>query len=217
MKRNPLNTNHQLIHGDKFHGSPVQTNHGYLITNYLQRIHDCLYRSLERHSSICVMRFDLYVPSHVCIDVLLSNTLISKFLASMRAKFEHVQNQRRNEGHRVHDADMRYMWCREISSNGRVHYHVALVLNRAAYAFIGQFNFASNNMYTRIHGAWASALGMYIDDMRGYVHIPVNPTYQVIRGDEESFRHALYRLSYFAKMHTKEYNQGFHTFGCSNN
>ena len=197
MKRNPLNTNHQLLHGDHFQGSPVQTNHGYLITNYLHRIHDCLYHSLERHSSICVMRFDLYVPGHVSADVLLSNTLISKFIASMRAKIEHSQDQSRNEDHRVHDADMRYLWCREISGNGRVHYHVALVFNHAAYAFMGQFNLASSNMYARIHGAWASALGMYLEDMPGYVHIPDNPTYHVTRDDAASFLYVFYRLSYF--------------------
>ena len=150
MKRNPLNTNHQLLHGDHFYGYPVQTSHGYLITNYLQRIYDCLYRSLEHRGRICVMRCDLYVPSHVSAEVLLSNTLISKFIASMRAKIEHAQDQSRNEGHRVHDADMRYVWCREISSNGRVHYHVALVFNHAAYAFMGKFDLASGNMYARI-------------------------------------------------------------------
>lgn len=217
MKRNPLNTNHQLHQGDHFQGSPVQTDHGYLITNYLQRIHDCLYYSLERHSSICVMRFDLYVPGHVSADVLLSNTLISKFIASMRAKIEHSQDQSRNEDHRVHNADMRYLWCREISSNGRVHYHVALVFNHAAYAFMGKFDLARSNMYARIHGAWASALGMFVGDMPGYVHVPGNPTYQLFRDDDESFWPVLYRLSYFAKMQSKEYNQRFHTFGCSNN
>lgn len=217
MKRNPLNTNHQLLHGDSFHGSPVQTSHGYLIKNYLQHIHDCLYRTLERHSRICVMRFDLYVPSDVSADVLLSNSVITKFFASMRAKIEHAQNRSRNEDHRVHDAHMRYIWCREISNNGRVHYHVALVFNHAAYAFMGDFNLASDNMYARAHGAWASALRMCVEDMPGYVHIPANPTYHVLRDDEESFWHAMYRLSYFAKMKSKEYNQGFHTFGCSYN
>lgn len=217
MKRNPLNTNHQLLHGDHFLGSPVQTKHGHLITNHLQRIHDCLYRSLERNSSICVMRYDLYVPDHVSPDVLLSNAVISKFIASMRAKIEHSQAQSRNHDRRVHEADMRYMWCREISENGRVHYHVALVFNRSAYAFMGKFKLASNNMYVRVHGAWASALGIFVDDMRGYIHIPDNPIYKVLRDDAESFWQAMYRLSYFAKMKSKEYNQGLHTFGCSNN
>ena len=217
MKRNPLNTNHHLLHGENFQGSPVQNSHGYLITDYLQRIHDCLHRSLERHSSVCMIRFDLFVPGHVFADVLLGNTAISKFIASMRAKIEYAQAQSRNTGHRVHDADMRYMWCREISGNGRVHYHVALLFNHAAYSFMGNFNLESNNMYARIHGAWASALSMYLYDIKGYVHIPENSTYQITRGDEASFRQAFHRLSYFAKLLTKEYQQGFHTFGCSNN
>ncbi|MFA9284789.1 inovirus Gp2 family protein [Comamonas sp. SY3] len=217
MKRNPLNTNHQLLHGDHFHGSPVQTAHGYLISNHLQRIHDCLYRCLDRHSNICVMRFDLFVPGHVSADVLVCNAVISKFIASMRAKIEHSQELSRNQDHRVHDADMRYMWCREISGNGRVHYHVALVFNHAAYAFMGKFELERENMYVRIHGTWASAVGMFVNDMRGYVHIPTDSNYQIIRGNEDSFRQAFFRISYLAKMQTKEYNQGFHTFGCSYN
>ena len=163
------------------------------------------------------MRCDLYVPSHVSAGLLVSNAVITKFFASLRAKIEHAQAQSRNGDHRVHSADMRFVWCREISGNGRVHYHVALVFNHAAYAFMGQFNLARRNMYARIHEAWASAIGMFVGDMRGYIHIPDNPTYQVIRGVEESFQQAFNRVSYFAKMQTKEYNQGFHTFGCSYN
>jgi len=217
MKRNPLNTNQQLLHGDHFLGSPVQTKHGYLIINYLQHIHDCLYRSLNRHSSICVMRFDLFVPDHVSADQLLRNAVISKFIASMRAKIRHAQQKSRKKARRVHDADMSYLWCREISGNGRVHYHVALVFNLCAYAFIGKFKLANNNMYARIHGAWASALGMFVGDMRGYIHIPDKPIYRILRDNEESFWLAMCRLSYFAKMNSKEYSQGFHTFGCSYN
>ena len=78
MKRNPLNTNQQIHNEPFFHGSPVMTSHGYLIVNHLQRIHDCLYRSLERHNRICVMRCDLYVPSHVSAGLLVSNAVITK-------------------------------------------------------------------------------------------------------------------------------------------
>mgnify|MGYP001545930723 CR=1 FL=1 len=215
MKRNPLNTNQQLHNESDFLGSPVIVDHGYLITNHLQRMHDCLCRSLECHSRICLMRFDLYVPAHVSTTVLCSNVVITKFIASLRAKLEHAHSLSRNEGHRVHDAYMRHMWCREVSGNGRLHYHVALTLNYAAYAFMGQFNLESRNMYTRIHEAWACALGMHVSDVPGYVHIPVNPTHQIVRGDEASFNDAFYRVSYFSKMETKEYGQGIHTFGCS--
>ena len=72
-------------------------------------------------------------------------------------------------------------------------------------------------MYARLHEAWGAALNMHPEDALGYVHIPDNPTYQITSANEESFQQAFNRVSYFAKMQTKEYNQGFHTFGCSNN
>lgn len=215
MERNPLNTNQKIHHGDHFHGSPVINQQGYLIANHLHRIYACLCGSLELNSRICLMRFDLFVPEHASAGLLCSNTLISKFFGSLRAKITHAQHLSRNEGSRVHDADLRYIWCREVSSNGRVHYHVALILNHAAYAFIGRFNLDSRNMYARIHEAWATALSMYVKDVVGYVHIPLNPTYRITRGDVLSFNAAFYRVSYFSKLDTKQYQQGFHTFGCS--
>lgn len=215
MKRNPLNTNQQLHSEPTFEGAPVITHQGALILNQLQRMHDCITQSLRRHRRICLMRFDLYVPEHASADALSSNAIISRFFASLRSKIAHVQRQRKAAGHRVHVTGVRHMWCREISGNGRVHYHVALLLNYSAYAFIGQFDLDSPNMYARIHEAWASALSMCVYDVVGYVHIPVHPTYQIVRDDEASFRAAFYRISYFAKLSTKEYQQGFHTFGCS--
>ena len=215
MKRNPLNTNQQLHSEPTFEGAPVITQQGPLILNQLQRMHDCIAQSLDHHSRVCLMRCDLYIPANASPKVLCSNTLISKFIASLRAKIAHAQNQSRQAGHRVHDADLRHTWCREISGHGRVHYHVALLLNYSAYAFIGQFDLDNPNMYTRIHEAWASALSMYVYDVVGYVHIPEHPTYQIKRDDDASFNDAFYRVSYFAKLSTKEYQQGFHTFGCS--
>ena len=215
MSRNSFNINQQIFNEPFFHGSPVIYHRGDLIHRHLQRMHDCLTQALDFHSRICLMRFDLYVPDHACADALHSNAFISKFFASLRAKIEHAQDQSRKDGRRVHDADLRFMWAREISENGRVHFHVALVLNHAAFGFMGRFDLTSRNMYTRIHEAWASALGMYVEDVLGYVHIPQSPTYLIVRGDVASFHEAFYRISYFAKLETKEFQQGFHTFGCS--
>ena len=217
MKRNPLNTNHRLHYGPSFQGHQVLSNCGPLISNHLQRVHACFERSLHCHKRTCLMRVDLYIPPHAYPPAVNSNQFISKFFASLGAKIEHAQDQSMKLGHRVHQTDVRYIWCREVSSNGRVHYHVALLLNHDAYAFMGQFSLDCRNMYARLHEAWGAALNMHPEDVVGYVHIPKNPTYQIVKDDEESFQQAFNRVSYFAKMQTKEYNQGFHTFGCSNN
>ena len=130
MSRNPFNINQQIFNEPFFHGSPVIYHRGDLIHRHLQRMYDCLTQALALHSRICLMRFDLYVPDHACADALLSNAFISKFFASLRAKIEHAQDQSRKEGSRVHDANLRFMWAREISENGRVHFHVALILSK---------------------------------------------------------------------------------------
>lgn len=215
MKRNPFNTNQRLHNEAIFYDAPINTNNGCLIANHLQRMHNCINASLKLHKRISLMRCDLYIPLHASFELSRNNEVISRFIASLHAQIECTQAQSRLAGDRVHDADMRYMWCREASSNGRVHYHVALLFNHAAYAFMGHFNVERSNMYARIHRAWASALTMYIDDVIGEIHIPSNPVYQIVRGDEDSFNTAFYRVSYFAKMDTKEYGGGIHTFGCS--
>ncbi|WP_394682197.1 inovirus Gp2 family protein [uncultured Comamonas sp.] len=215
MSRNPFNTNQHIHNELYFQGSPVICHHGELIYNHLQRIHECLTQALELHARICVMRFDLYVPENFFQGALHDNSLISRFFSSLQSKLEHAQEKSREAGHRVHETDLKKLWTRETSENGRVHFHVAIIVNHDAFAFIGRFDLDSNNMYARIHQAWASALSMYLYDIKGYVHIPDQPTYLVIRGDEESFNEVFYRMSYFAKLKTKQYQKGFHTFGCS--
>jgi hypothetical protein len=42
---------------------------------------------------------------------------------------------------------------------------------------------ARENIYSRIHAAWASALGMPIDDVNGLVHIPENAGYHLSQDD----------------------------------
>lgn len=184
-------------------------------SHYLDRTFECLERSMFAYRRLCMMRFDLHVPENCSLIALASNEIISKFFASLKAKISHAQRQSRKNGNRVHDTDLRYVWCRELSSTGNVHFHVALLLNHDAYAHFGKFDLENDNMYSRIHGAWASALSMFSEDTLGLVHIPKNPIYSISAGDHESFESAFYRLSYFCKEESKELNQGFHSFGCS--
>ena len=215
MKRNPFNTN-QSIHNDaKFNDFDVLNHVGCLINNHLQRTYECLQRALEKYNRVCVIRFDLYVPEDCYHHAISGNQLIGAFIASLRAKIAYSQRRSRALGNRVHETDVDYIWCREVSTQGRLHYHVAILLNHNAYAFIGRFNLESNNLYSRIHQAWASALAIYSEDILGYVHIPRNPFYEVIREDFSSINEAFKRLSYFSKQDSKEYSRGFHTFGCS--
>lgn len=215
MKRNPFNTNNRLHYDPFYQDHEVQINHGPLIKENLSRTLNCFNKALEKYPRVCAMRFDLHIPDNYFSAVLNDNDLVNKFFSSLRSQIQCSQHRSRKLGNRVHETDVRYTWVREVSSTGRVHYHLTLLLNHDAYAHIGDFNLESNNMYSRIHKAWARALGVLMDDLVGLIHIPQNPTYLIRRDDPQSFDEAFFRSSYLCKMATKEFGQGFHTFGCS--
>jgi len=215
MKRNPFNTNHHLHNEATYQGYAVQTSCGPLIEEHLETTLDCFQRALDQYPRVSMMRFDLHIPENCLANTFNDNGLINRFFSSLRSQIQHSQNRSRKQGNRVHDTEVRYTWGRELSCTGRIHYHVTLLLNHDAYAHIGEFNLERSNMYSRIHKAWESALGVFRDDLVGLIHIPDNPTYMVKRDDMQSREDAFYRASYLCKMDTKEYGRGFHSFGSS--
>ena len=215
MKRNPLNSNQEIFNGSVFNGMEIQNDKGWLIADYLKKAHLCFIKSIEQYRSVFMLRFDLHLPIDYPDHLTADNTLMEKFVASLKAKIKHSQATKRRDGIRVHDTDLRYLWCRERSSQGRVHYHVAILLNHDAYAHIGEFCLEKDNMFRRLHESWASALGICVNNVLGLIHIPFNPTYCINRDDITSFEDAFYRISYFCKIDSKDFNSGHHSFGSS--
>ena len=215
MKRNPLNTNQSLHNEPTFNGMRIQIDKCPMIDDYLSKAYLCFARSVEQYRSVYMLRFDLHLPSNYPDQLLTDNLLIEKFFASLKAKIKHSQDTKRRDGTRVHDTVVRYIWCRESSTFDRIHYHVAILLNHDAYAYIGLFSLKHDNLFSRLYGAWASALGIYVDDLVGLIQIPRNPMYCIDRDDIASFEHAFYRISYFCKMNSKDFTAGHHSFGSS--
>ena len=215
MKRVPLNSNLHTYSESSYQGLKIQTQHGSLVRNYLDRALECFNKSLAHNGRVCMMRFDLHLPENCSPTATVNNNLIDRFFSSLEAKIDHSQSQSRRNGHRVHETQLRFLWCRESSTTGRVHYHIALFLNNDAYAFLGKFDLEKNNMYSRIYQAWGSALQTHVDDIKGLIHFPENPTYHLVRGDDQSFQDAFYRVSYFCKMNSKNFGNSHHSFGSS--
>ena len=215
MIRNPLNSNQELFYEAVFNGMKIQNDKAPLIVDYLNKTYLCLIKSMDKYRRVFMLRFDLHLPNDYPDHLTFDNALMEKFFASLKAKIKHSQATKKHDGFRVHDTDLRYIWCRERSKQGKVHYHVAVLLNHDAYAHIGEFSLDKENMYARLHEAWASALMIYVDDVLGLIHIPKNPTYCIHRDDITSFENAFYRISYFCKMDSKDFNSGHHSFGSS--
>lgn len=202
----------QLYSQPSYQGLDVLKHRGALIANQLARILQTLQRSQAAYLETFCIRVDLHVPAdHELAD----NVVIEKFIASLRAKISHSTKTKQAKGTRVHRTKLRFIWCRELSITGRPHYHVLLMVNKQSFFNLGLFDISCDNLYSRICQAWASALGISLEDVAGLVHFPDNPTTMLRRDDQESLNEVFRRLSYFAKEDTKEVGQGFHTLGVS--
>lgn len=206
------------FYGKHYKGLPVITSHGPLIEEYLERAHITLFRSINQHRRLMVVRIELrfpqgYWPIEGCG---LGNDYITRFTESLEAKILHSQHLARSRGSRVHSASLRRIWAREYRLDWcKPHFHVILLLNRDAYHVLGDYFSDISNLRSRIIEAWASALGMESIAVEGRVHFPQNAVYHVHADSPESIADCFYRVSYLCKARSKNFHDGFHSFGNS--
>lgn len=216
MIRNPKNTNLRLHFEDNYQGFPVQTKHGPLTVEYLDSLYLTMQRALTEHLRVFAFRVDLRLPENIDSDFgLSSNILIQRFIESFKAKIRHNRIQAKQKHGRAHDTSVRYVWAREVGHHDRPHFHFVIFLNNDAFCSLGVFESGRDNMFNRLQEAWASALGLSVNSVRGLVEIPRNPCYYLRRDDRTSMAGLFYRASYLCKMATKSYGNGCHGFGAS--
>ena len=209
----------------------LNNNHGPLNRNYVDRIIDVINLSLSEHPRTMAIRVDLrlpYIPdpnAYMDVDTpvhffSVDRGLISRFFASLCSQIKHDLDVKRQDGKRVHECTMRYVWVKECSSGHKWHYHVLILLNKDTYGFLGNHRDFDNryNLIGKIRKAWSSALNGQYDECAGLVHIPDNPIYYLnVKGDDyyDVYSKLVFRCSYMAKYETKPYGDGGRCFGCS--
>ncbi|WP_213153404.1 inovirus Gp2 family protein [Pseudomonas carnis] len=216
MARHHQNTNLTLHTVSTYLGLAVQEAKGPFISEYLNRLHQAVGRALIQYSRVFAFRVDLRLPAQTQLpDYTFTNEVIERFIESFKAKIKHNRSQARKLNKHAHDSKVRYVWARELGQHGKPHYHLAILLNRDAFTALGKFEAGRNNMFNRLEGAWASALGLPIEAVSGLVEIPTNPFYYLNRGESEGQAAFFYRASYLCKSATKVFGDGSHGFGCS--
>ena len=220
MLRHPDNTNLRLHHDDTFEGLPVMVEKGPFVWQYLSRLKHTVDLALEQYSRLLAFRVDLRLPVGVDLpDHAYTNKVISRFVASFNAKIEHNRDKARERNLYAHDCKVRYVWAREVGWGGRPHYHLLILLNRDAFYTVGRLRSLVPNMISRMGEAWASALKLSVDQIKGLVEIPNNAEYRIDRytcpGDVDQLPALFHRASYLCKAATKSFGSNHHGFGCS--
>lgn len=220
LLRHSGNTNLHLHDLPTYDGWPVMLAVGPFIREYLFRLKQTIYLALDQHSRVLAFRVDLRLPIGIDLpDYVYTNEVISRFIDSFKAKIEHNRAKARQRNPYAHDSKVRYVWAREIGEMGRPHYHLLILLNQDAYSKVGWLKSKASNINNRMKEAWASALGLSVDAVRGLVNIPSNAEYRIDRdvrpGDVDKLPALFYRASYLCKAATKSYGDNHHGFGCS--
>ncbi|SDL55346.1 Protein of unknown function [Franzmannia pantelleriensis] len=187
-----------------------------MVTEYLEALRITLQKAKYEYPRVLAIRVDPIIPSDISDIMTVEDHkgLIKKFIASLNAIIDHDWERRRKSDWLPNNT-LRYVWCREVGTNGKPHYHFLLILNRDVYFTIGKACSPNENLCSRISRAWYSALGVVWNPQEPWVHVPQNPVYWIERGDAESFQQAFYRASYLCKANTKQYGIGLRAFGSS--
>lgn len=216
MSRHSLNSNLHLYHGCTYQGMPIQADKAPFIEEYLDLLSRTMQRALAEYPRVFAFRVDLRFPACRPIARHVSNgSAMRRFLASFNAKIDHDRKISKALYGRAHACRVRYVWAREVAGSGCPHYHLVIFLNQDAFFTLGRLTSGAENMFRRLEGAWASALGVSLGMVSGLVEIPENAVYRFGRNDLESQQALFYRASYLCKAATKHYGNFQHGFGAS--
>lgn len=217
--RHPDNTNLSLYYDDTYDDFPLQVDKGPFIREYLSRLRHTIELAMAEYPRLLAFRVDLRLPRNLNLpDYAYTNEVISRFFESFKAKIEYDRIKARELSRFSRRSRVRYVWSRELGREGRPHYHVLILLNHDAYHVVGKLRSRRANNLRRMEEAWASALGLSVEQMDGLVNIPERATYRIYRnasrdkGDELS--ELFHRASYLCKAATKSYGdrqRGFDT------
>ena len=147
-----------------------------IYTRQMGKIIEQVENVLSWHRKVFVYVFDL----HLC-DFTYGNKLITELTRKLRFHFEKNYAIKR----------LGYTWCREQNKSLNQHYHMAIIVNGSKIQ-------APNKLFHKIKAIWNE-----ISD-GGHVHVPKNSYYNIDRKTESNKAEVIYRLSYQAKVWTKD-------------
>ncbi|EBF8311780.1 inovirus Gp2 family protein [Salmonella enterica subsp. enterica serovar Tamberma] len=202
-----------------------ETIYGDHVVEYKESIIKTVHKAVLDHPRTLAIRVDLHDPA--ILDngdtiTCFANTedAISRFTRSLKAKLSADTQRKQREGKRVYPNTLRYAWVREYSQPGKRHYHAILFLNKDAYYHLGDYSLDHNTLRTMIITAWYSALGLPHEDHSHLVQFPDNRIYFLDREKVMNGRYPgdfIERVDYLTKGKSKSFEDGYRSFGCSNN
>ena len=149
-----------------------------IYTHQMRKIIEQVENMLSWHRRVFIVVFDLHVDKFS-----LTNKQVSELIGKVRHYVEKYYKVKR----------FGYCWCREQHTSNKQHYHMAVMLDGAKINF-------PHKLLGEILKRWKEIIP------NGTLHTPKNCYYMTDRKDASVKLEAIYRLSYQAKVKTKDKN-----------
>lgn len=219
-KCHPANLKLRLWWEAKWQDLPVNTAHGPLIDNYLDKAYSVMNQALNAHSRLLAVPVLLHYPKALPAgQLLIHNRVMSRFIRFLQWELGLIALS--------HNPDMRYIWCREQDTSDKPHYHMVLFFNGNALQHLGTLSaymdgsdeaYSGDCLYHRLVRAWAWAIGWPLEEMKGLVDITTNSmtrnvcVFPLHRQQKAMIRELFFAISYLCKAYSKPIGQGVHCF-----
>ncbi|WP_323115097.1 YagK/YfjJ domain-containing protein [Pseudomonas guariconensis] len=184
-----------VTYSSKYRGFSIKADKvkGYgIITEIMRPIIEQVQALVGKYRRVTVLRFDGHFPVSWITNRKLENTLVSRFLKSLRRTLK----ASKWKSHK----DIIYGWVYEIgSNNGRPHYHFFIGFE-ARYKRLGRYSGqGSSGVYGAIESCWKRIVG-------GHVH---HAGAHFIKSEEPArLNDCIDHLSYMAKVRDKQFGMG---------
>ena len=185
-----------VFSGNTYNGydlSNSEKNNQGFYAEILQAIGSLFDSMIKRHGKVFFTMFVLKYPAGSAMEYPNDNRLMSRFIEALTLYYKRKM------------VDPKYLWVREVSTTGQVHYHLTLLLN-------GDLTQNAHGILRKATELWQGCLG--IENGNGLVHLCTRDEECAQYGGIKIVRNALdfnqvlnkcYMLaSYFAKCYSKD-------------
>ena len=220
----------KLVYGSEWRGLPLLERQQPFGERYLEINLDIMKAAMTSQNRCFIVLLVLRLPYAYPIP---PNGLITRFRKSLKSQVDadlHARSIRRD---RSVKSDVHLVWTREKWQSDNCHFHVAVFLNGDAYNGVGSYvlpdvgeryqyfvpgRARAVSLHHRLTRAWASALGLTEEQGNGLVEYPNNSQFRVdsnAAGFQSDYFELFKRLSYMAKIRTKDFGGGADCYGSS--
>ena len=183
---NQDNTNLALPDGATYLNSPVQKNSGLFNTEYQHRRRQALAEALEQYPLVYAIRCVLYFPAGQRKNHFMSDDeIVAHFVESFNGQLLWDLSRARRRNLYRQECYVRFA-CTKDERFDRTAFDVTILLNHSAVFELGDLMTERSNIFKRLTGAWANAVGLPVTSVSGLVHVPRNPDHHISRDDVDS-------------------------------